>query len=138
VDPLFEHQPLRFACTRCGRCCFSRGDDYVFLKAGEAERIREYLGLTSAWFRRRYLGRPESGEPVVAAEPDGRCVFLGADDRCRVYPVRPVQCRSYPFWPEVVRSKTAWQRESRRCEGINRGSRVPPGRIRKLLKQSTE
>lgn len=138
MEAFFEQQPLRFSCTRCGRCCWSRGDSYVFLGAGEAERIRSYLGVSSGWFRRRYLERLAEGDLVVAAHGDGRCVFLGADGCCRVYSVRPVQCRTYPFWPELVRSRTAWKREAGRCEGINRGPAIPVSRIRRFLKQCTE
>lgn len=96
-------------------------------------RIRDYLGLSTGWFRRRYLYRTEAGDLVAACQEDGRCVFLGEDDRCRVYPVRPVQCRTYPFWPEVVHSRAAWQRESRRCEGMDRGSPIPVAVIRARL-----
>jgi len=133
MKPFFEQQALRFECTRCGRCCVAGHGYHVYLSADEVASIRDYLGLSTGWLRRRYLRRTDAGELVAAWQDDGRCVFLGEDDRCRVYPVRPVQCRTYPFWPEVVRSKTAWQRESRRCEGIDRGSPVPVAVIRARL-----
>lgn len=134
MEPFFERQALRFDCSRCGRCCIAVNDHYVFMSETEAERIRDYLDLSRRWFRRRYLERLEEGDLVAASEGDGRCVFLEIDGRCRIYPVRPVQCRTYPFWPEVVQYKAAWQRESRRCEGINRGPEVPVGRIRRMVK----
>ena len=132
MKPFFEQQPLRFECTRCGRCCVAGGDYYVFMNTAEAEAIRSYLQLSHQWFQRRYLERLEEGELVATSGSGGRCVFLDSEGQCRIYPVRPLQCRSYPFWPELVRSKTAWQREARRCEGINRGKAVATGRIRKF------
>ena len=132
--PFFEESPLYFECTRCGDCCIAPDGYHVYLDRDEAEAIRDFLGLSSGWFRRRYLERLAMGDLVAAAEADGRCVFLQADGRCRVYPVRPLQCRTYPFWPEVLASRRAWQREARRCEGINRGREVAPGRIRRNLK----
>ena len=134
MEPFFEQQPLRFGCTRCGRCCVAGGGYYVFLNTAEVDRIRGYLGLSRDWFRRRYLRRLEEGDLVLAAEQDGRCVFLESGGRCRVYASRPLQCRTYPFWPEVMRNETAWQKEARRCAGINRGSRVAPEKIRKMLR----
>ena len=133
MQPFFEQQPLRFECTRCGRCCVAGNDYYVYMSDAEAEAIRVHLQLSRRWFRRRYLERLEEGNLVAASGTDGRCVFLDDGGQCRVYPVRPLQCRSYPFWPEVVRSRTAWQREARRCEGINRGKAVAIGKIRKLV-----
>jgi Fe-S-cluster containining protein len=133
MKPFFEQQPLRFSCTRCGQCCMTGGDYYVFLEQQEAERIRAHLQLSRSWFRRRYLQRLEDGELVAASGADDRCVFLDADGRCRVYPVRPLQCRTYPFWPELVQRKSDWQREARRCEGINRGTVVPIGKIRRAV-----
>jgi hypothetical protein len=134
MQPFFERQPLRFSCTRCGRCCIAGDGYHVYLTAEEAESIRAYLQLSRAWFRRRYLQRLATGELAATSGDDDRCVFLRKDGQCRVYPVRPLQCRTYPFWPELVHSATAWRREARRCEGINRGPVVPLGRIRRAIK----
>lgn len=138
MQPYYERRNLQFSCTRCGRCCRTGGDHYVFLTGQEAERIRSYLNLSRRWFRRHYLQRLESGELVAAALEDDRCIFLNADGQCRVYPVRPVQCKTYPFWPEVAGSARAWQREARRCEGINRGAVVPLERIRRAIRACRE
>lgn len=134
MQPFYERHKLRFSCTRCGRCCMTGGDYFVFLTKQEAGRIRNYLKLSRRWFRQRYLQRLESGELVAAVREDDCCVFLDADGQCRVYAVRPVQCRTYPFWPEVAGSALAWQREARRCEGINRGAVVPLDKIRRAIK----
>jgi Fe-S-cluster containining protein len=133
MRPFYERQPLRFDCTRCGRCCMAGGDYYVFLSEHEAEGIRNYLRLSRSWFRRRYLRRLPDGDLVASWHSDGRCVFLDVRGECGIYPVRPVQCRTYPFWPEIVVRRRDWRRESRRCEGINRGEKVPVTRIRELL-----
>lgn len=133
MEPFYERQPLRFDCTRCGRCCVTGEGYYVFLNGNEAERIRAYLKLSHRWFRRRYLQRLPDGDLVAASQSDGRCVFLEVSGSCGVYPVRPLQCSTYPFWPEIVSYQTDWKRESRRCEGINRGDVVPVTRIRKFV-----
>ncbi|MBZ0071825.1 MAG: YkgJ family cysteine cluster protein [Thiohalobacteraceae bacterium] len=129
----FELEPLRFQCTECGRCCSGGGDYHVFLKRGEAEAIRTLLGLSRLWFRRRYLRYLGSGELTIALRRDGRCSFLDARGRCRVYAARPTQCRTYPFWPEVLRSRGAWRAEATRCEGIDRGTVVPLAQVRAAL-----
>lgn len=134
MQPYYERESLRFSCTRCGRCCMTGGDYYVFLSEHEAEQIRRHLQLSRAWFRRRYLERLEDGELVAAAGRDARCIFLNAAGQCRVYPVRPVQCRTYPFWPEIAGSVRAWQREACRCEGIGRGAVVAVDKIRRAIR----
>jgi Fe-S-cluster containining protein len=91
------------------------------------------LGLSAAWFKRRYLRSAAHGELVINNGGGGRCVFLKPDNTCRIYAVRPWQCRSYPFWPETTRSRRAWRHEAARCEGIGRGATVPLARIRSLL-----
>jgi Fe-S-cluster containining protein len=136
AKPYYRRQPLHFHCTGCGACCSGGGGYYVFVERAEAARICAYLGLGWAWFRRRYLGRTAQGARVLRLERDGRCTFLGADGACRVYAARPRQCASYPFWPEVVGSRAAWQREARRCEGIDRGEKIPLGRIERMLKRA--
>ena len=131
-------QALRFSCAQCGQCCTTAGEYYVYLDDDESERIRASLQLSRSWFRRRYLRRLDDGEQVLAAGPGERCIFLDAEGQCRVYSVRPVQCRTYPFWPELVASAAAWNRESRRCEGINRGRVVARSTIRRALRECLE
>ena len=133
MRPYFERQVLRFSCTRCGRCCTGGAGYHVFLARTEAEAICTHLGLTWKWFRRHYLRRLEDSS-LVAADNSGACIFLDADGRCGIYAVRPGQCRTYPFWPELVNDAAAWRREMLRCEGINRGSVVSVGRIRKAVR----
>lgn len=133
MKPFFETHELHFSCTRCGRCCEGPGDYFVFLTADEAERIRAYRGLSTGWFRRRYLRRHGDGQLVLASGSDARCIFLDAEGQCGIYPVRPLQCRTYPFWPEIVASGRAWQGEGRRCEGIDRGEPVPVDEIRRAV-----
>jgi hypothetical protein len=138
MQPFFERQPVHFSCTACGKCCATAGEYYVFLTRDEAEAIREQLGLSGSWFRRRYLARLEEGELVLAAGKGECCIFLDSNGRCSIYTVRPLQCRTYPFWPELVGSRRAWQREAVRCEGINRGARVPRQTIRKAIRACRE
>lgn len=133
MKPFFESHALHFSCTRCGRCCATPGDYFVFLTGDEAERIRVHRGLSSAWFRRRYLRRLEDGRLVLVSGASDRCIFLDAQARCGIYPVRPLQCRTYPFWPELVGNRRAWHGEKRRCEGIDRGDAVPVGEIRRAV-----
>jgi Fe-S-cluster containining protein len=134
AKPYYRRQPLHFQCTGCGACCSGGGGYYVFVERAEAAAISDYLGLSWAWFRRRYLARTAHGERVLRLERNGRCTFLDADGRCRVYAARPYQCASYPFWPEVVATRAGWRREARRCEGIDRGVRIPLRRIEDLLR----
>ncbi len=138
MQPYYLTHKLRFSCTGCGKCCSTAGDYHVYLTVPEADRIRNHLGLSPSWFRRRYLGRLEGGELVLAGNRQGGCVFLTREGKCRIYPVRPLQCSSYPFWPELVTSRAAWLAEQRRCEGIGRGAIVAVARIRSAVRQCLE
>jgi len=112
---------LRFECTKCGKCCTSRGDyGYVYLNDREVADIARFLGLLPHEFRQRYTFLDEYGWTQVVLQD--QCVFLG-DDRasCQIYPVRPLQCRTFPFWRDLVEDG-AWTPEARAlCEGIGRG-----------------
>jgi Fe-S-cluster containining protein len=131
----YQHRALRFACTGCGRCCTGPGSNYVVeVTRAEQRRIQQHLGLSWPWFRRRYVFRYDD-ETESLKMPKGRCVFLDDANRCRIYPVRPLQCRTYPFWPELVRNGYAWRLERRRCEGIGRGAVIPLARIEQTLKR---
>jgi len=129
----YQRTPLRFHCTGCGACCTGGIDHYVEVSAGEREAIRGFLKLTAGWFRRRYLETVDEGVTGIRLNANGRCPFLGRDNRCRVYPVRPRQCRTYPWWPELVEHQRDWEQEAKRCEGMNRGAVVPLAVIQRGL-----
>ena len=136
-QPLYRRQKLRFKCTECGACCTGTEDYHVFIDESQAEKIRVFLDLSEAWFRRRYLATVDE-MPVLQSRDDGRCILLDRHGRCRVYPVRPVQCQTYPFWPELIKTAKAWRQESYRCEGIDHGDPVPLHVIKTALKKSRE
>jgi Fe-S-cluster containining protein len=124
---------LRFECTGCGACCTGSADHYVETSAAERAAIRGFLDLSPGWFRRRYLVRVDADTTGIRLEHNGRCPFLGVDNRCRIYAVRPRQCRTYPWWPELVEKKRDWTEEAQRCEGMNRGTVVPLSAIERSL-----
>lgn len=133
---LHHETTLRFQCTACGACCTGGDDSGVFMSDAEAERIRAALGVSPAWFRRRYVRRVADGEWEARLGADGACPFLAGGRRCAVYALRPGQCRSYPFWPEILASRGAWRREARRCEGIGRGPALDVQTIERRLRQA--
>lgn len=131
----YKNNALKFECSGCGRCCYGLEDAVIEVNDAEIERIRQYLGLSPAWFRRRYLSRIGQEQHGIRIEPQGHCVFLDTvAGRCSVYSVRPLQCRTYPFWPELVAMRGAWKKEAQRCEGIGCGKTVPIAKIEANLK----
>jgi Fe-S-cluster containining protein len=78
-------------CTRCANCCKTME---AGVTAEDAERIAQHLGVSRETFVAKYLKRDElNEEDVIKSLP---CPFLGADDRCTIYQVRPQSCREYP------------------------------------------
>jgi len=130
----YKQHKLRFSCTGCGDCCHGNPEShYVAASGAEIERIRRHLGIGQNWLRRRYLERIGPQEFGIRILPEGKCSFLGADGKCSIYSLRPLQCRTYPFWPEIVMHAKDWQREAKKCEGINRGNVVPVDKIKQAL-----
>lgn len=44
---------------------------------------------------RRLPPPPSERKPDKKGDDDGRCAFLGDDDRCRIYAARPLGCRTF-------------------------------------------
>ncbi|HVJ81933.1 MAG TPA: YkgJ family cysteine cluster protein, partial [Planctomycetia bacterium] len=105
-DPgmVFRTLPLleRWDCHTCGVCC--RGhtvllddEDLAKLRSQRWEDRPEFAGITVI----RRLGM-FSRQQVVAQRPDGACVFLMDDNRCRIHaefgePAKPWACRMFPY-----------------------------------------
>jgi len=130
----FYKAGLRFECQpNCGACCNGIGDVYV--DGAEISRLATHMQLPVSQFRKRFLRRVH-GKYSLTDRPQGGCIFLGDDMKCKVYEARPRQCRTYPFWPRLLSSPLAWHMEGVRCPGIGKGEIIPAEEIIRRSEQS--
>jgi Fe-S-cluster containining protein len=78
-------------CDRCtAACCKQSGHEYsALLEGDEVRRFAPYA--VAARIHRGDMIVVEKVLPYV----NGRCIFLGDDDRCLVYEARPNACRVF-------------------------------------------
>ena len=67
--------------------------DYDLAKQSDIERVAKRLRMKLANFESEYLQVDEDGDKIFQCMP---CPFLGADNLCDVYDVRPKACREFP------------------------------------------
>ena len=86
-----------FECHRCGNCC--RGDGFVAVTAEDVTRIAAFLELSEETFVERLARRQANGALHLIDQGDAlrSCVFLQADNSCKVHAVKPTQCRGFPM-----------------------------------------
>jgi hypothetical protein len=77
-------------CLECANCCKTTGP--LFTRA-DIERISKHLRLKPRAFIEGYLRVDEDNDHVLKQVP---CAFLGVDNYCSIYEVRPKACREYP------------------------------------------
>jgi uncharacterized protein len=94
IDSLAREQHAdvfaRIDCTRCANCCKTLAPG---LTSEDIERIAAHLNLSREVFLATYLTVSPNGNYQMKEVP---CPFLGRDDRCTIYDVRPECCRTYP------------------------------------------
>ena len=122
---------IYFECQAdCAACCKLIGG-YVFITEDEAANIARYLNCSSEEIK-AYFTRPVDDRIALMDGEDEACVFL-ENNRCTIYPVRPLQCRTFPFWPENFRSKSDWEQAKQMCPGIDTGKFYSLEEIEKIL-----
>ena len=87
-----------FACTdclECANCCSSTGPLFTDKDIG---RIAKYLRIKPSKFTEKYLRIDEDKDYVLQQVP---CAFLGEDNRCSIYDVRPKACREFPHTDRI-------------------------------------
>lgn len=77
-------------CLECANCCKTTGP--LFTRA-DVERISKHLKMKASRFQETYLKVDEEGDLVLKSVP---CAFLGLDNECHIYDVRPKACREFP------------------------------------------
>ena len=82
-------------CLDCANCCKTTGPLWT---DRDRERVAKHLGMKTAAFETQYLRVDEDQDWVLQTLP---CPFLGADNYCSIYDVRPKACREYPHTDRV-------------------------------------
>jgi Fe-S-cluster containining protein len=77
-------------CLTCANCCKTTSP--IFRDA-DIRRIAKYLRMKEAQFIQSYLKMDDESDYVLQKSP---CHFLGSDNKCDIYEVRPLACREYP------------------------------------------
>ncbi len=80
----------RTDCLSCANCCKTTGP--LFTNA-DVERISKHFRLKPSQFIDQYLRLDEENDYVLKSVP---CSFLGTDNYCSIYEVRPKACREFP------------------------------------------
>lgn len=83
-------------CLQCAACCKNYSPRF---KTPDVKRIAKHLRLKESDFIEQYLRVDEDGDFVVKQTP---CPFLGADNYCSIYEVRPSDCARFPYTNEDV------------------------------------
>ena len=90
MQELHEKEFKRTDCLTCANCCKTTGP--LFTNA-DVERIAKHFRMKPQKFIEQYLRIDEENDFVLQQVP---CAFLGADNYCSIYEVRPKACREFP------------------------------------------
>ena len=85
-DQAFE----KIDCLDCGNCCKTTSPIFI---VKDIERIAKHLRMKPSAFMEQYLRFDEDNHYVLKEAP---CPFLGEDNYCGIYKVRPRACSEYP------------------------------------------
>ena len=78
-------------CTKCANCCKILGP--LFTEA-DVSRIAKHFRMRLLVFEDMYLRVDEDNDKVFKSMP---CPFLGEDNLCSIYDIRPKACREFPY-----------------------------------------
>jgi uncharacterized protein len=96
LPQLHEEAVSRVNCLDCAACCKNYSPRF---KTPDVKRISKHMGMKESVFIETYLRVDEDGDFVVKASP---CPFLGTDNYCSIYDVRPSDCARFPYTNEDV------------------------------------
>jgi len=90
VVKLHEEVFEEIDCLECGNCCKKSSP---ILRNPDIKRIAKSLNMKTKAFMQKYLKKDEDGDWVTKSRP---CPFLGQDNRCSIYAIRPEDCADFP------------------------------------------
>jgi len=96
LPDLSEAAYEKINCLNCAACCKNYSPRF---KTPDIKRIAKHLDLKEGLFIEKFLNLDEEGDYVVKTKP---CPFLGDDNYCSIYDVRPSDCARFPYTDEDV------------------------------------
>lgn len=96
LPQLHEEAFEKIDCLQCAACCKTYSPRF---KTPDVKRISKHLGMKESVFIETYLRVDDDGDFVVKSSP---CPFLGSDNYCSIYQVRPSDCERFPYTDEDV------------------------------------
>ncbi len=96
LPDLHEEAFSQINCLDCAACCKNYSPRF---KTTDIKRISKHLKQKEGDFIAEYLKVDEEGDFVLQTKP---CSFLGADNFCSIYDVRPSDCSRFPYTDEDV------------------------------------
>lgn len=96
LPELHEEAFRQVSCLECAACCKNYSPRF---KTPDIKRISKHLGMKEGVFIETYLRLDEDGDYVARTAP---CPFLGSDNQCSIYDVRPSDCARFPYTDEDV------------------------------------
>jgi len=96
LPALHEQAFEKINCLDCAACCKNYSPRF---KTPDIKRISKHLKMRESEFIETYLRLDEDGDYVAKTKP---CPFLGSDNYCSIYDVRPSDCHRFPYTDEDV------------------------------------
>jgi len=90
VHKLHDKVFAKTDCLACGNCCRTTSP---MITEKDIQRIAKHLRMKESKFIEQYLDRDDDDFWVLQQTP---CAFLGDDNYCFIYDVRPKACTEYP------------------------------------------
>ena len=96
LPQLHDEAFSKIDCLDCAACCKNYSPRF---KTTDIKRISKHLKMKESVFIDTYLNLDEDGDYVGKNQP---CAFLGEDNFCSIYEVRPSDCKRFPYTDEDV------------------------------------
>ncbi len=90
MQDLHDAEFKKTDCLTCASCCKTTGPLFT---DNDIERIAKHFKMKTQQFINQYLRIDEDNDYVLQTVP---CTFLGTDNYCAIYEVRPKACREFP------------------------------------------
>ncbi|MFP2996094.1 YkgJ family cysteine cluster protein [Spongiivirga sp. MCCC 1A20706] len=90
MQELHDEEFEQTDCLTCANCCKTTGPLFT---DKDVSRIAKHFKMKDHQFVSQFLRIDEDNDYVLQSVP---CTFLGADNYCSIYNVRPKACKEFP------------------------------------------